>query len=376
MQPTNQNPQPLKALQHSIEAQLHAIKACQHELNRVRQSLNRQLHRIKWRQLSINDQRQPLNPRKPPQNAHVNSLDDLAISINALANLLNTFDEDSDDLASSKTPANPQFFTKRLDEDADKLNFYGEAPSTNNRTNMNIRLSNQINMVGACITTANTTENKAVWNGNPPLDFTTDIATLQTDYAAVTAKAALADSATGGAGDAKAQAESALEDAAFILARALANHFKKTGNLDKLGQVDVSKSQIVQLRQQDLLDKTTAIRDLGTATLPEPGAAGRGVTAARITTLTNAINAFTGVMNMPRGQIVNRSTLLKEVDTDTADLMEQVASMDDLVMQYDGTDAGKRFIQAWKQARIIVDTGGGHASTPPTPPTPPATPHP
>jgi hypothetical protein len=50
--------------------------------------------------------------------------------------------------------------------------------------------------------------------------------------------------------------------------------------------------------------------------------------------------------------------------------------MDDLVMQYDGTDAGKRFIQAWKQARIIVDTGGGHASTAPTPPTPPATPHP
>jgi hypothetical protein len=45
-------------------------------------------------------------------------LDDLDISINALANLLNTFDDASDDLASSKTPANPQFFTKRLDENA------------------------------------------------------------------------------------------------------------------------------------------------------------------------------------------------------------------------------------------------------------------
>jgi hypothetical protein len=37
---------------------------------------------------------------------------------------------------------------------------------------------------------------------------------------------------------------------------------------------------------------------------------------------------------------VNRSTLLKEVDTDTADLMEQVADLDDLVLQFDGTDAG------------------------------------
>ena len=243
---------------------------------------------------------------------------------------------------------------------------------------MNIRLTNQINMVGACLTTANTNENKAVWNRNPPLDFTTDIAQLQSDYAAVIQKAALADGASGGAGDVKAQAETALEDAAFILARALANHFKKTNNLDKLAQVDVTKSQIVQLRQQDLLDKTTAIRDLGTATLPEPGAAGRGVTAARITTLTNAINAFAAVMSLPRGQIVNRSTLLKEVDTDTADLLEQVADLDDIVQQFDGTDAGKRFIQAWKQARIIVDTGGGHSTggTPPTPPTPPATPHP
>jgi hypothetical protein len=60
-----------------------------------------------------------------------------------------------------------------------------------------------------------------------------------------------------------------LEDAAYILARALANHFKKTNNLEKLAQVDVTKSEIVQLRQQDLLDKTTAIRDLASATVAE-----------------------------------------------------------------------------------------------------------
>ena len=241
---------------------------------------------------------------------------------------------------------------------------------------MNIRLTNQINMVGACIIVANSKDYVTVWTGNPPLDFTTDFTQLQTDFTAVTAKAALADGASGGAGDAKAQAETALEDAAYILARALANHFKKTNNLEKLAQVDVTKSEIVQLRQQDLLDKTTAIRDLASATVTEPGADGPGVTPARITTLTNAINAFTAVMNLPRGQIVNRSTLLKEVDTDTADLLEQVADMDDLVLQFDGTDAGKRFIEAWKRARIIVDAGGGHSATPPTPPIPPATPKP
>jgi hypothetical protein len=99
------------------------------------------------------------------------------------------------------------------------------------------------------------------------------------------------------------------------------------------------------------------------------------VTAARIATLTAAITLFTARMNDPRGQIVNRSTLLKEVDTDTAGLMQQVADLDDLVLQFDGTDAGKRFIEAWKRARIIVDSGGGHG-TPPAPTPPPATPHP
>ena len=175
-------------------------------------------------------------------------------------------------------------------------------------------------------------------------------------------------------GEHRHRAETALENAAFILARALANHFKKKGDLDNLGKVDATKTDIVRLRKQVLLDKATAILNLASAAVSDPAAAGRGVTAARVTTLTNAINAFTGVINLPRGQIVNRSTLLKEVDTDTADLLEQVADMDDLVLQFDGTDAGKRFIEAWKRARIIVDTGGGHSGTPPTPPTPPATP--
>src|SRR2546427_6890398 len=90
-----------------------------------------------------------------------------------------------------------------------------------------------------------------------------DLTALQTDYGAITSKAALAEAATGGGGDAKSAAETALEDSAFVLARALANHFKKTGDLDRLGKVDMSKTAIVKLRTQDLANATTAIRDLG-----------------------------------------------------------------------------------------------------------------
>ena len=236
---------------------------------------------------------------------------------------------------------------------------------------MNNRLQVQLNMVGACITVAQSSDYKPVWNGQPPADFGTDIVQLATDYGAITAKAAQADGATGGAADAKAVAETALEDAAFVLARALAVHFKKSGDLDRHGKVDVTKSEIMKLRTQELVNKTTSIRDLGTAAVSEAGAAGRGVTAARVAALTAAITAFSNVMSTPRGQIVNRSALLKEVETDTAALVEFVGDMDDMALQFDGTDAGRRFIEAWKRARIIVDTGGGQGGgTTPTPPTP------
>ena len=241
---------------------------------------------------------------------------------------------------------------------------------------MNLRLQNQLNMVGACINVAQSSDYKPAWNGKEPADFGPDLTQLQADYAAITAKAAQADGATGGAFDAKTVAETALEDAAFVLARALAYHFKKTGDLDRRGKVAVSKGEIMRLRTQELVNKTTAIRDLGAAAASEPGAEGRGVTAARVAALTAAITNFSKVMSSPRGQIVNRSTLLKEGETDVAGLLERVRDLDDIVLQFDDTDEGKRFIEAWKRARIIVDTGGGRANglTPPTPPTPPPAP--
>jgi hypothetical protein len=245
-------------------------------------------------------------------------------------------------------------------------------PFVNHHQNMNLELTHDITMVGACINVANDKNYLTVWKGQPPADFETDLTGLGADYEAILQKDALADAATGGAGDAKALAEAVLENATYMLARALCNHFKKTGNLDSLGKVDFNKTDIVRLRNQDLVDQSTAIRDLGTAAQAEPGAAGRGVTSARVAALTAAIKGFKDVMNNPRGQVVNRSTLKKEVATDVAALVSDVADMDDLLMQFDGTDAGKRFIAAWQQARMIVDSGGGHSSTP-TPPPAPAT---
>jgi len=115
----------------------------------------------------------------------------------------------------------------------------------------------------------------------------------------------------------------------------LANHFKKTGDRDRYGKVDYTKSEIVKLRTQ-----TIAIRDIAQGAVGETDAAKRGITPARITALTAAIAAYTKVMNAPRGQIVNRSALIKEVETDTAALLEFINDIDDLVLQFDTSPTG------------------------------------
>ena len=194
----------------------------------------------------------------------------------------------------------------------------------------------------------------SVWIGQAPADFGTDLLQLQTDYYAVAAKAAQASTATGGASDVKAAAETVLEDTAFLVARAPANHFTKTGDLDRRGKVNLSKSAIMKLRAQELVNKTTAIRDLGLAAVGELGADARGITTARVDGLTAAITGFSNTMSAPRSQIVNRGTLLKEVETDVAALVEALSDLDDLVLQFDTSEAGQRFIEAWKRARMIV----------------------
>lgn len=244
---------------------------------------------------------------------------------------------------------------------------------------MNLKLSNQLNMVGACLAIAQQVENKAVWQGKAPEDFGTDLAQLQTGYDAALAKAAQIEATQVGSADAKAVAETALEDAAHVLARALTAHYRKTGAVEQLRVVDLSRTGIGRLRNQELLARATEIRDAGTAAKDQAGAVGRGVTPERIAALTAALDAFAAVMNVPRGQIVSRSTLARELETDIAALVENVRHLDDLVIQFDQTPAGQHLIEAWRRARIIIDRGGSPSNSEPPKPnggTAPAAPTP
>ena len=236
---------------------------------------------------------------------------------------------------------------------------------------MTTRILNHLDMIGARITLANLPQYKLIWFGQDPADFETDLAVLTTDYAATNALASQISGDSTGVTDEKDLAETALEKTAHTLARALTIHFKKTGNLADRAKVNVSLTAVKKLRAQALVDFTTLVRDLGTAALTDADAAKRGVTAARVSALTGAIALFDGLKNQPRGNIVNRSTILREVETRVAGLMEDNADLDDLALQFDETEVGQQFIAAWQQAGVIVDAGHGPGyGQPETPVTP------
>ena len=241
---------------------------------------------------------------------------------------------------------------------------------------MNDRITNQLNMVSACLAVADRPEYNAVWVGQPTLDFSADLSAIRGEYQGITAAIVLADAATTGPAAAKDTAETNLENAALVLARACTAHFRKTGNQTDLAKVDLTKNGIKKLRDQALVTTTTLIRDLAQAASTQPGAAGRGVNTARITALTNAVNAFSALLNAPRGTIANRAALKRDIETRVAGLVSLIEAIDDLVVQFDTTPAGRTFISAWKQARIIVDGGHGQGEEEEGGGTPPPAPNP
>jgi len=235
---------------------------------------------------------------------------------------------------------------------------------------MTDRINNRLTMVGACITVADTPEHRLVWVGNAPLAFESGFNALKIEHAEILAIVASAGSATTGAAEAKDVAETTHEDAVFVLARATAFHLKKTGDLTRRAQVDFSLSEFQKLLDQDLVARCTTVRDIAQSVTAEPLAVDRGVTPARITALTNAITAYSGLINAPRSKIVNRTALIRDLETRTAALVDSVGDLDDLAVQFDGTDAGRLFGTAWNQARVIVDAGQGPGPTPTPPPAP------
>jgi hypothetical protein len=116
---------------------------------------------------------------------------------------------------------------------------------------------------------------------------------------------------------------------------------------------------------KDQLDLTLSLAH-GVTTGPQAAAAEYGITAAKEAVLDKEIKDYAVVMATPQASIADRKSLTEQMRAKFNAVEGKFDSLDNLVLQFNGTAAGRALIAAYQAARIVRDLGAG-----PKPPKPP-----
>lgn len=126
------------------------------------------------------------------------------------------------------------------------------------------------------------------------------------------------------------------------------------------------------MRDQQLLEKTRLVRDLAqglTVGTTATSAAEYGIDAAAVQALTKEIDDYASVITSPQQTIGGRAVLTRQARPRFNALEKKFGELDDLILQFGKTAAGRAMIAAYQMARVIRDVGHGPQAVPP-PPTP------
>ncbi len=171
---------------------------------------------------------------------------------------------------------------------------------------------------------------------------------------------------TGGVALDKQAARQAMCGLALPIANAVHGYAVKTKNNTLAVTVDYSMADLIEGRDVHSLDLCQIISTAANANLAN--LTSYGITAAKLTALTNAIAAYTLLISAPRDTRAKGKTVTGNIQSqfDAAD--EALGLMDDLL----GQIADAKFVADYNNARNIVDTAASHASPTPAPTPPPA----
>ena len=210
---------------------------------------------------------------------------------------------------------------------------------------------------------------KAVWFQINPLIFTTKVADI------VVAIGALHDycqthgiDITGAAVD-KAREEADVENAGHKLCRPLTRWFRDHDDETNAAKCDLRISDWRGLRDQTLIEKAREIRDLAIPVAATPEGFQYGITSSLVQDLTDQVNEYEEIVNLPALNIGQRKALTLGLRAEFNKVEAKFEALDDFILAFDTTPAGRTLIAGFRQARIIRDAGHGPGE-PPAPPAP------
>jgi len=232
--------------------------------------------------------------------------------------------------------------------------------------------TNRSGMFQTVLTTLNDDRYKPVWFNQPPVIFTTK-AGQAADAVADLAKFCRAQgTGTTGAAQEKDREQREAVDATFPLARALVQWFGDQQDESNAGKVDLTQSDFRKLRDQQLLETLRLVRDLAkgvTTGALAADAVAYGVTAAAVQASDKEVEEYAAVIAAPQAGIADRKALTGQMRDRFNAVEDKFAVLDDMILQFNTTPAGRALIAAYQTSRVVRDLGAG--PSPKQPPTPP-----
>lgn len=239
---------------------------------------------------------------------------------------------------------------------------------------MKDEFTNRLGMFDTTLLNLNKPANKPIWFEQAPAVFTTKVAAATT--AVVDLRKFCAQQSTditGAAVDKEREGKEAIA-VAHQLSRALVTWFRDQADETNATKVDMPESGWRRLRDLEQVDLGRLVRDLAQGVVSGPKAAdavGYGITAAAVTSVNKEVEEYAAVVSAPQLSIADRKSLTQQM-RDRFNVVEgKFVALDDMILQFNGTEAGRALIASHQAARIIRDLGAGPGTPPPAPPAPP-----
>lgn len=244
---------------------------------------------------------------------------------------------------------------------------------------MNDTLNCKLDSFHSTLAVAFKDEFKPLWLNQPPLAFSEGITEAQADVASLVKQGAEQSVKTTGPTDALKGLRLQFEKALHPITRASYQCLTKLGRVEDAAKLDLSPTDLHTARAQALAGMGETILDLAEPLTKAP-AAGQpapgekyGVTAAKVTALDALWERYSTAVGKPRSARSERKARTDALPGNFAAVEAKFAILDDLIIQFNGTEVGDRFVDAWFNARRVIDTGR-RANKPTPPPEPPPTP--
>lgn len=243
---------------------------------------------------------------------------------------------------------------------------------------MNDTLTSKLGSFQATLAVADKEENKPIWQNKPPLAFSECLLGARTAVAALAKTAADQSADIRGSTDALRGMRTQFENALHPFARATFRCLKSTGDDEAAAKVDFTPSDLRNARAVALAGIGEIVLNLAEPLSNSPGngqpAPGEkyGVTAAKFADVDELWSGYSTAVGAPASARARRKAITDALPGKFAATEEKFAELDDLVIQFRGSEASDRFVEAWFNARRVVDTGRRAAKPAPAPAPPPA----